>query len=92
MTDALGVFLQGFVTLLVIFDPIGNIPLFQTFTATFDVAKKKKVINRSVMIAMAILAFFALGGFIVFEIFNISINDFRIAGGILLFILSIEGL
>ncbi|MCX8181872.1 MAG: MarC family protein [Candidatus Methanomethyliaceae archaeon] len=92
MTDALGIYLQGFITLLVIFDPIGNIPLFQTFTATLDSSKKKKIINRSVIIAMAILAFFALGGFIVFEIFNISINDFRIAGGILLFILSIEGL
>ncbi|MGC8936279.1 MAG: MarC family protein [Candidatus Methanomethylicaceae archaeon] len=92
MIDALGAYLQGFITLLVIFDPIGNIPLFQTFTATLDASKKKQIINRSVVIAMAILAFFALGGFLVFEIFNISINDFRIAGGILLFILSIEGL
>ncbi len=92
MIEVLGIHLQGFITLLVIFDPIGNIPLFQTFTATFDSSKKRRIINRSVMIAMAILAFFALGGFLVFEIFNISINDFRIAGGILLFILSIEGL
>jgi len=92
MSDGFGAYLQGFITLLVIFDPIGNIPLFQTFTATLDSEKKRKIINRSVVIAMAILTFFALGGFVVFEMFNISINDFRIAGGILLFILSIEGL
>lgn len=90
--DLIGVILQGFVMLLVIFDPIGNVPLFHSFTATLDESKKRRIINRSVLIAMAILAFFALGGFFVFEIFKISINDFRIAGGILLFILSIEGL
>lgn len=92
MIDPVGIYLQGFVMLLVIFDPIGNIPLFHTFTATLDADKKRRIINRSVIIATAILVFFALGGFLVFEVFNISVNDFRIAGGILLFIMSIEGL
>ncbi|MGQ9759274.1 MAG: MarC family protein [Candidatus Methanomethylicaceae archaeon] len=92
MIEFVGIVLQGFVMLLVIFDPIGNVPLFHSLTATLDESKRRNIINRSVLIAMAILTFFALGGFFVFEVFKVSINDFRIAGGILLFILSIEGL
>jgi multiple antibiotic resistance protein len=88
----LGLYLQGFVTLFIIFDPIGNIPLFQSFTTSFDYEKKRHIINNSVLIALLILVFFAVGGFFILDLFRTSINDFRIAGGILLFILSIEGL
>ncbi|MCQ5377012.1 MAG: MarC family protein [Candidatus Methanomethylicia archaeon] len=92
MEEWLYAFVQGFITLFIVFDPIGNIPLFQSFTSSFDEKKKKKVINDSVKIALIILAFFAIGGFYLLELFRISIDDFRIAGGILLFIMAIEGL
>jgi multiple antibiotic resistance protein len=88
----LGVYIQGFVILFIIFDPIGNIPLFHSFTASFDEESKRRIVNHSVMIALLILIFFAVGGVLILSIFSISINDFMIAGGILLFILSIEGL
>lgn len=88
----LGVYIQAFVILFIIFDPIGNIPLFHSFTASFDDDDKKRIVNRSVIIALLILVFFAVGGMFVLSIFSISINDFMIAGGVLLFILSIEGL
>lgn len=90
--DELAVYLQGFITLFIIFDPIGNIPLFQSFTAAFDEKKKRVIINNSVATALVILIFFAIAGLFVLSLFGISMNDFRIAGGILLFIMSIEGL
>jgi len=90
--DELAVYLQGFITLFIIFDPIGNIPLFQSFTAAFDEKKKRTIINNSVATALVILIFFAVAGLFVLSLFGISMNDFRIAGGILLFIMSIEGL
>jgi multiple antibiotic resistance protein len=88
----LGIYIQAFVILFIIFDPIGNIPLFHSFTTSFDEEGKRHIVNRSVMIALLILVFFAVGGMLVLNIFTISINDFMIAGGILLFILAIEGL
>jgi len=90
--DGLAVYIQGFITLFIIFDPIGNIPLFQSFTAAFDEKKKRTIINNSVATALVILIFFAIAGLFVLSLFGISMNDFRIAGGILLFIMSIEGL
>jgi len=88
----LQLYVQAFITLFVIFDPIGNIPLFHSFTQNFDKFKKRRIVNQSVLIALLILVFFAIGGVYILGIFSISIDDFRIAGGILLFILSIEGL
>jgi multiple antibiotic resistance protein len=92
MEDWISTYVQAFITLFIVFDPIGNIPLFQTFTSSFDDKKRKKIINSSVEIALLILIFFAISGYYILNLFGISINDFRIAGGILLFIMSLEGL
>jgi len=90
--DEIAAYIQGFITLFVIFDPIGNMPIFHSFTAAFDEKKKRSIINNSIMTALIILIFFAVGGLYLLSLFGISMNDFRIAGGILLFIMSIEGL
>lgn len=92
MFDQIWVYMQGFLTLFIIFDPIGNIPLFHSFTTSFEPKKREKIINDSVKVAFLILALFALAGKFLLDFFMISMNDFRIAGGVLLFIMSIEGL
>lgn len=90
--ESLIIYIQAFITLFVVFDPIGNIPLFHTFTVNFERGEKKRIINSSVLIALIILIFFAIAGAFILNLFNISVSDFMIAGGILLFILSVEGL
>ncbi len=87
-----GAYAQAFITLFIVLDPIGNVPLFHTFTSAFDEKRQRQIINSSVRVALLILVFFALGGSLLLNAFGISINDFRIAGGILLLIMSIEGL
>ncbi|MDH7555912.1 MAG: MarC family protein [Candidatus Methanosuratincola sp.] len=92
MVDALWIYLQGFLTLFIIFDPIGNVPLFHAFTSSFEAQKKIKILNDSVKVAFVILVVFAVIGTYILDFFTISMNDFKIAGGVLLFIMSIEGL
>ncbi|MBC7127937.1 MAG: MarC family protein [Candidatus Methanosuratus sp.] len=92
MVDELWVYLQGFLTLFIIFDPIGNVPLFHAFTSSFEAQKKAKILNDSVKVAFAILVVFAVIGAYILDFFRISMDDFKIAGGVLLFIMSIEGL
>lgn len=86
------IYLQGFLTLFIIFDPIGNVPLFHAFTSSFEAQKKIKILNDSVKVAFVILVVFAVIGTYILDFFTISMNDFKIAGGVLLFIMSIEGL
>ncbi|MGA2572878.1 MAG: MarC family protein [Candidatus Methanomethylicaceae archaeon] len=90
--ESLTLYIQAFITLFVVFDPIGNIPLFHTFTVNFERKEKNRIINSSVLIALIILIFFAIAGAFILNLFKISVSDFMIAGGILLFILSVEGL
>lgn len=84
--------MQAFVILFIIFDPIGNMPIFHSLTQKYEPPKKKKIIRTSVLVALIILIFFAVGGSFILGFFKISINDFMIAGGLLLFILAVEGL
>ncbi len=92
MVDVLWVYLQAFLTLFIIFDPIGNVPLFHAFTSSFEPQRKVKILNDSVKVAFIILAVFAVIGAYILDFFMISMDDFKIAGGVLLFIMSIEGL
>lgn len=87
-----GGYIQAFVILFIIFDPIGNIPLFHSLTLKLEAPLRRKTIRTSVLVALIILIFFAIGGVFILGFFKISVNEFMIAGGVLLFILAVEGL
>ena len=85
-------FIQGFILLFAIFDPIGTVPIFYSLTAKLSREERKKVIRESILVAFIILIVFAYLGWIFLEFLGVTIDDFRIAGGILLFILAITDL
>jgi len=78
------------VTLLVTIDPIGTAPMFAALTATHPPAERRRVALRGVAIAAVILLGFALGGEALLGALAIELAAFRIAGGVLLFLLSID--
>lgn len=82
--------LQCCIAIFVILNPFGNIPLVLSFTSGMDAAKRKNVVIRSSITAFVILALFALAGQFLFNLFHITIGAFRIAGGILLFVISLS--
>jgi multiple antibiotic resistance protein len=78
------------IVLFVVIDPIGNVPLFIALTSKMDKNQKKKTSKVAIITAASLLSVFAVGGTRILSIFGINIFSFMIAGGILLFILSIE--
>ena len=87
------VYLKAFIAFFVIIDPIGNIPIFLSVTKPLEPADRKRAYNIAVIVAFLILLFFSLlGQFILDDIFKIKIADLQIAGGILLFLIAINGL
>ncbi|OYT39393.1 MAG: antibiotic resistance protein MarC [Desulfurococcales archaeon ex4484_58] len=78
--------------LFVVLDAPGNAPLFYFFTRGIDVSKRKYIIRRSVLIAFFILLLFGLIGDLLLKYFHITLDDFRIAGGIILFIYAVLGI
>jgi multiple antibiotic resistance protein len=87
MTDEL---LKFFVLFFVIVEPITLVPLFAAMTEGEDEAYRRKMALKAVIIAGIVLLLFAIGGAAFLNVMGISIDAFRIAGGIMLFLIALE--
>ncbi len=83
-------FTSAFVTFFVVIDPPGCAPIFASLTAGADAAHRRMMALRSTAIAASILLFFALFGEDLLDALGISLAAFRIAGGIMLFLIALE--
>ena len=81
---------SALVTFLVIIDPPGCAPIFASLTRGGTAAHRRAMAIRSSLIAWAILMFFAVLGKPLLQALGISLASFRIAGGIMLFLIAID--
>jgi len=79
----------AFVPLFVAVDAIGILPMFVSLTADLDTGRKNKVLRQSVVTASCLALCFIFVGKAVFRLLGITIGDFMIAGGAILFCFSI---
>jgi len=78
-----------FVPLFVAFDPLGILPIFVSLTSEMEQPDRRRVVRQSTLTAFLVSIGFLLAGKWVFTLLGISVSDFKIAGGILLFIIAI---
>ncbi|MEM0197998.1 MAG: MarC family protein [Fervidicoccaceae archaeon] len=83
--------IQSIIMLFIILDPIGNAPLFYGYTKDMEEGERRRTILNSIIIAVSLLIFFAFFGEPFFRYFGITTSDFRIAGGIILFVYGLWG-
>ena len=86
----LEIFIQSFVLYFVVIDPIGSAPIFFVVTKNLSIDDKIKTAMNSTTFAFLILVFFALLGNYIFNHLNITFPALKIAGGIILFLVSLE--
>jgi multiple antibiotic resistance protein len=82
--------LKFFVVFFVVIEPVSLIPLFSGLTAGAASAYKRRMALKAVVIAAAILLLFAFGGAAFLKLMGISLEAFRIFGGLLLFLLALD--
>lgn len=85
-------FLLAFIPMFVAFDALGIIPMFLGLTDTIDKEGKKKLTIQASFAALIICLAFLFIGNAIFNFLGITVNDFRIAGGLILLIISINDL
>jgi multiple antibiotic resistance protein len=85
-------FLKSFIPLFVALDVLGVLPLYARFAIDLDQAKRNKVLRDSIITAFLVTLIFITIGNKVLLYLNISIYDFLIAGGVILFIISTRDL
>jgi multiple antibiotic resistance protein len=83
-------FISALVTLLVVVDPLGLVPIFTSLTARLAVPARRRVAVRASLIAFLILCGAALIGDWLLRQLGIGLPAFRIAGGLLLFSIASE--
>ena len=83
-------FIRSFAAFFIIIDPIGNVPLFIPLLEKFRERDRRAMVRMAVMIAAITLFLLTITGNFIFNILSIQMYSFRIAGGILLLIISIE--
>ena len=88
--DLLELGVNFFVTLFALTDPVGNIPIFAAATVTATAAQRRTIALYIALFAAFFMGFFYLTGLGLLEFFGISLPAFRIAGGILLFMLGLD--
>jgi len=90
MSSVFDFFLLSFVSIFVIVNPFGNIPIFLSLTEGLEREARERVSRKSIFWAGLILVLFALSGDIILKAFQVTVSDLKIAGGILLMIIAID--
>ncbi|WP_062260725.1 MarC family protein [Endozoicomonas arenosclerae] len=87
MTELLSFAATVFVGFFAIMNPIANTPIFLGLTHGIEPAEKRKIAIQSNFLAFVIVSLFCLLGHVIFSLFGITLPAFRIAGGILVFLI-----
>jgi len=78
-------FIYSFTSLFIIVDPIGLIPIFHILTYYYSKDEQIEIIKSAIITATITLLIFAFFGTYIFDYFGITLDSFKVAGGLLLF-------
>ena len=90
MLEKIQPYFLTFIPIFVAVDAIGNIPLFVSMAEGLSKKQRHKIIIDSVTTATLMAVLFMFVGKWVLRLLNITISDFQIAGGALLFIIAVR--
>lgn len=83
-------YLQAFLAIFGVMDPVGNVPVFLTLTSEMSKRQKRRIAIKATLRASIILLLFVFLGNWILDAFQISFESFRIAGGLVLVVLGFQ--
>lgn len=87
MTDLYTFAILVFTAFFTIINPLGTMPIFMTMTSSLSNKSRKQTAKKATIIAFFTILAFAFSGQILFNFFGISVNSFRIVGGVIFFMM-----
>jgi len=82
--------ISAFISILAITNPLSTIGVFLSLTKGQNDSKKDRVAFLTCVVALVVLMAFAISGFFIFQIYSITLEAFRIAGGLVLFTIGMK--
>lgn len=83
-------FIKSLIALFIITDSPGNLPFFIGLTEELTLAERRKAFATAILTGFLMLLLFLFAGMALLDLFNVTLDDFKIAGGILLLWIAIE--
>ena len=74
-----------FTSFFTLINPMGTMPIFMSMTASLSKQRRKQTAKKATLVAFFTILAFAFSGQILFDFFGISVNSFRIVGGVIFF-------
>lgn len=90
MTEIIAYGVLAFTSFFTLINPLGVMPVFMTMTADLDRAHRNKTAKKAISVAFLVILLFAFSGQLLFSFFGISVNSFRIVGGVIFFIMGMD--
>ncbi len=90
MTETLSFALLCFTSLFTLINPLGTMPVFMAMTSELTVDQRTRTARKASLVALFTIIAFALTGQLLFNFFGISVNSFRVVGGVIFFIMGMD--
>jgi multiple antibiotic resistance protein len=90
IAENLGFFLYALTSIFVIVDPISGVVTFVSLTSKMKSEEKNEISKKAVTLACVVALFFAISGSTILNLFSISVDSLRVAGGLLLFSIAFD--
>lgn len=90
IAENFGFFIYAFTSIFVVVSPISGVVTFISLTSKMTHDEKNQIAKKSVTLACVIAIFFAIAGNIILNLFSISVDSLRVAGGLLLFSIAFD--
>lgn len=90
MDDLLTFGLLSFTSFFAMINPLGTMPIFMTMTADLDPVHRMRTARKASIVAFITILIFAFSGQLLFDFFGISVNSFRVVGGVIFFLMGMD--
>ena len=88
--ESMEFYFKFFIGMLAVVNPLGAVPIFLNACENQTLSEKKKVVNATSLTVFTVLCISLVSGEALLKIFGISMGSFRIAGGVLIFLMSLS--
>ena len=90
MSDVWSFGFLAFTSFFTLINPLGTMPVFMTMTANLDEESRTKTAKKASFVSFITIIIFAFLGQLLFNFFGISVNSFRIVGGVIFFLMGMD--
>lgn len=90
MESVSGIALVAFTSFFTLINPLGTMPVFMSMTASLSPGQRRQTALKAVIVSFGTLLLFAFTGQLLFQFFGISVNSFRVVGGVIFFMMGYD--